>query len=146
MNEKGITLVSLIIYIITTIIILTILSMISTNFYKNIKKVEYGQEYALEFNKFNMFFIEDVKKNHTASINNNIITFEDGTKYEWNRDEKVIYRNNEKINTKINNIIFNINEEKSVKNNTTKQIISVTMNTGKKNVYEKTIDYVLKYW
>ena len=144
MNNKGITMISLAIYISITMILLTIFLRLNMHFYKSMDIIKYEYEYALEFNKFNMFFIEDVKNNYDFFLENNKIIFEDGTIYEKKEDN--LYRNNKKICSNINNLEVLKKEEKTVNNSTIKRIISVNLDIGKEERTVKTIDYVLKYW
>ena len=62
-SQKGITLTSLVVYIVVLLIVLGLLSNISKYFYSNTKYITDANKYVSEFNKFNMYFIEDVKNN-----------------------------------------------------------------------------------
>ena len=94
--ERGITLTSLVIYIIVFVIIIAIMATVSNYFYSNINGIKDSPKYVSEFNKFCMFFIADVKRNtEVVSVSENNLQFADGTKYEY-RDNS-IYRNNEEI-------------------------------------------------
>ena len=44
-----------------------------------------------------MFFIQAVKNNKNVTVNNNTIEFADGTRYDFNSDQKAIYRNGKAI-------------------------------------------------
>lgn len=155
-SEKGITLTSLVIYVIVATIVIGAISMVSTSFFSNMNLVKDQNYYAPEYNKFNMFFIQDVKNNKNAEIevtnstevSGSKITFEDGTVYEYNVSEKAIYRNDKKITEKLQNITFIKTEFKPTTNdhNTTKQIITVNLSIGEKDNFNKTIEYTLKYW
>ena len=61
-SEKGITLTSLVIYIIVATIVISIMALVSSFFFSNMSIVTVQDQYAVEFNKFNMFFINDIKK------------------------------------------------------------------------------------
>ena len=92
-KEKGITLISLIIYITAMCIIISILSIMSNFFFSNTKNIKENTKYISEYNKFNMYFIEDVKNNkNTYQVTNNEIIFEDGTVYTYkaNTDKEYI--------------------------------------------------------
>ena len=79
-SEKGITLNSLIIYIILITLVLGLLVSISSYFYSNLDYVNDTGKTMFQFNKFNMYFIEDVKNNTDLySIEDEKIVFEDGT-------------------------------------------------------------------
>ncbi len=61
-NNRGITMISLIIYIIVITFILSGLTAITTSFYKNVNEVDQGSESAVSFSKFNMYFLNDIKE------------------------------------------------------------------------------------
>ena len=58
-NQKGITLISLTIYIIALTVIIAMLSLISTFFYKNVKDSQNDIEPLTEFTNFNSYFSTD---------------------------------------------------------------------------------------
>ena len=149
-SNKGITLISLVMYIIVATIVIGIMAMVSSSFYSNANKLKDQDECAVEFNKFNMFFIYDVKNNKKANARGIIIDFLDGTTYEYVDEENAIYRysNGEsiKVAENITNVIFSYddNNEDNIINNTQKRIITVEMTVGENKA--KTVEYVLKYW
>ena len=145
-SENGITLTSLVIYVVVATIIISTMAVISSFFFSNMSSVNGQEEYALEFNKFNMFFINDVKNNKKAEINVGKIVFEDGTVYEYRASEKAIYRNNIKIAKKIEDLKFTENTYQVPNTQTTKKLVNVQISMGKNNQFSKTIEYVLKYW
>ena len=59
-SEKGITLISLIIYVIALTIVIGIIAVISGYFYKNIATTSENVEPMVEYTKFNSFFSEEV--------------------------------------------------------------------------------------
>lgn len=145
-KERGITLISLNIYIISMCIIIAALSMISNLFYSNTKYLEDNSKNISEYNKFNMYFIEDVKNNkNTYQVTENIIIFEDGTVYTYKADtDNSIYRNKVKICENVGYCKFSETEE--TVNNTTKSIIKVHMVIDGSKLFETVNEYVLKYW
>ena len=96
-SEKGITLTSLVVYVVVATVVISIMAVISSFFFSNMTLINGQEQYALEFNKFNMFFINDVKNNKNAQIDTGRVVFEDGTIYEYRASEKAIYSNNIKI-------------------------------------------------
>ncbi len=143
-KEKGITLISLIIYIIAVLLTVSFLSVVSTHFYSNTKYLMDNGKYASEFNKFNMYFIEDVKNNSAVySIEKNRIVFEDGTIYTYSNNS--IYKNKVEICKNIEKCEFSEIEEKD-DNNFTKKIINVKIAIRGENKFETENNYVLKYW
>lgn len=143
-SERGITLTSLIIYVVVTIIAITAIASLSSFFVSNMNQVKEQEKYAPEFNKFSMFFIGDVKNNKTAEVTQNQVTFEDGTVYQYRQNEKAVYRNSTKITEKVDSFSFSSTEEKV--SNTNKQIINVKMSIGGKVNLKSGIDYTLRYW
>ena len=142
-SEQGVTLTSLVIYIAVATVLISTLAVMSSHFFANIQLVKNQSDYVVEYNKFNMFFIQDVKANKAASIIGTTIVFEDGTKYEY-KDES-IYRNDKKIAKNIRTASFE--PATYTVNNVTKNLIKVNLNIGvEKKSYQKQIEYVLKYW
>jgi len=143
-KESGITLISLIIYIITIMVVIGILSTISKYFYSNVSYISEMGKYVSEYNKFNMYFVKDVKNNtEIYSISDNEIVFEDGNIYTYSNG--AIYRNKVKICSNIKQCIFKKTEETD-KNNFTKKIINVNMLIDGSKAFEGENDYVLRYW
>lgn len=142
-SEQGVTLTSLVIYIAVATVLISTMAVMSSHFFANIQLVKNQSDYVVEYNKFNMFFIQDVKANKAASIIGTTIFFEDGTKYEY-KDES-IYRNDKKIAKNIRTASFE--PATYTVNNVTKNLIKVNLNIGvEKKSYQKQIEYVLKYW
>ena len=144
-SQKGVTLIALVIYVIVLTIVVSILAMISSFFFTNINYVKDQANYAPEFNKFNMFFIQDVKQNKNLTITGNAVKFDDGTEYTFNLDQKAIYRNGKAIAKNVQAAIFTTKTETI--RSTTKNIVNVNIaigNTGA--LFTKKVDYVLKYW
>ena len=83
-NQKGITLVSLVIYIVLLLIIVSILTIITNHFSSNVKYLSKSNKNISQINKFNMYFVNDVKRNNDiATIENNKLIFKDGTSYTY---------------------------------------------------------------
>ena len=139
-SEKGITLNSLIIYIILITLVLGLLVSISNYFYSNLDYVNDTGKTMFQFNKFNMYFIEDVKNNTDLySIEDEKIVFEDGTVYTFANGN--IYRNKSKICDEIEILKFS-----TVNNDTNKNIVRVDMAIKGSTVFVSSNEYVLKYW
>jgi len=149
-KESGITLVTLIVYLMIVSAILAALTNLSSHVYKNIGKLGSENLSAEEFNKFNVNFVKSVKANKKATVTNNnqnvTIVFDDGTTYNYINGENSIYKNKIKIAKNINYFTAD------VQNINNKNVIQVQIGTGKKdtavgnNDFGKTINYVLKYW
>lgn len=143
-SEKGITLTSLIIYLGVTMIVVATIAAFTSFFVSNMGEVRAQEDYAPEFNKFSMFFIGDVKNNRMAEVTATQVEFEDGTIYQYNANEKAIYRNNTKITEKVDTFSFTSTQETI--STTTKQIINVKMSVKGKVNLKNGIDYTLRYW
>ena len=142
-SDKGVTLMALVIYISVFTVVVSSMALLSSYFYNNMHLIKDDANYVVEYNKFNMFFIQDVKHNSTATIENNIIKFEDGTIYEYKSNS--IYRNDKEIATNVKSATFNL--ESYEVESTTKNLIVVNLNIGEgEKEYQKEIEYVLKYW
>lgn len=143
-SEKGITLTSLIIYLGVTLVVVTTIATFTSFFVSNMDEVRAQEDYAPEFNKFSMFFIGDVKNNRTAEVTATQVEFEDGTIYQYNADEKAVYRNSTKITEKVDSFSFTSTQETI--STTTKQIINVKMSVKGKVNLKNGINYTLRYW
>lgn len=137
-KENGITLLSLIVYIVGIVIIMTIVILITNFFRENVLQMEDSSVSSAEFSKFNLSFIEEVKtyRNSISEIDNNHVTFSTGNTYLF-QDNK-IYKNKIPIADNIIECKF------LAKTYETKQIVSVYMVVGDKKL-AKTIDYVLAW-
>lgn len=147
-SEKGITLTSLVIYIIVISIVVGVMATISTFFYSNLDVVRDSAKYASEFDKFNSYIVKDVKNNKKVNVDNSAgtIIFEDGTTYMYNENDKGIYRGKTKIATHVEG--FSCSKKTITVNNVDKEILTVKIIIGNSNktLLNKQIDYTLKYW
>lgn len=142
-SDKGVTLIALVIYIAVFTIVVSTMGLLSSYFYNNMHLIKDDASYVVEYNKFNMFFIQDVKHNSTATIENNVIKFEDGTIYEYKSNS--IYRNDKEIAANVKSATFNL--ETYEVESTTKNLIVVNLDIGEgEKEYQKEIEYVLRYW
>ena len=147
-SEKGVTLMILVVYLIAITIIMSILAIVSESFFANSQYITDQGKYISEFNKFNMYFIEDVKNNKSLqSISQTELVFEDGTKYTYKGSpDNGIYRNKVKICSHVLLCQFIKTTSYDSATMLQKNIITViTTLQGSKN-YTSATDYVLKYW
>ena len=149
-EERGVTLIILCIYVIVFSIIIVLLANLSNYIYNNLDNINDSSIDVSEFNKFNMYFIEDVKSNkqvlvqELADNNNNFIqiAFEDGDIYTYTIGDDSIYKNKQKIASNI----IDFKAEGFKKDNKIYIEITIKLGTDDETNYNKKIDYVLKYW
>ena len=98
-KQKGVTLISLTIYVIALTIIVGILATISGFFYKNVDDTKEKTEPLTEFTNFNSFFIKEVEKTNIKLKNcePDYIVFTDNNtsediRYIYIEHDKAIYR------------------------------------------------------
>lgn len=140
-NQKGITLVSLLVYIIVMIIIIGGLSTISYNFYRNTQALEVDTEDIVEFSNFNEYFIKEIKKANNKidniSEDGTYIVFTDGNSFMLNN--KSIYYNQIEISKNVNSLKFEY--DKDEEDNEITDIIKVSVEYSN---YSKQMKYKLE--
>lgn len=140
-SKKGVTLMSLAIYIVLILIVVAILATVRTNFQSSVKQINEQGSQSSEISKFNMYFLQEVKKqgNNINSISSTEISFTSGNVYSYNN--KKIYLQNEENDTSIEiaKDINNCNFEQKMENG--KNIVTVTIQA--KNTAQITNEYVL---
>lgn len=89
-NEKGITISSLVIYIIVMIMVIGVMTRVSLMFYNNTENLNDNTKDIIEFNNFNNYFVKEIK-----IANNKIDTIaEDGTYILFNTGNSFSLKNN----------------------------------------------------
>lgn len=137
-SQKGITLISLTVYIIAMVIVVAVISVISMNFFKNTNSVSNIINPMTEYTKFNSFFAEEVNHSNirVLACEENYVVFDNGVQYTFISENKGIYRNKVKIVSEVESCTF----EYKIKNG--KSV--VTVNLKMKNTETRNIDYTLK--
>ena len=110
-RQKGVTLLALTIYVIAITIVMSILAVVSENFFFNSSYVTDTGRYISEFNKFNMFFIEDIKESKDfLEFGETELVLDNGVTYTYKSSpDNGIYRNKVKICSHILYCTFNNN-------------------------------------
>ena len=111
-KQKGITLISLTIYIIGLTFILSIIAVVSSYFYKNVDTTNKTIEPLTEYTKFTSFFTEFIEDNDTKVLEcgENYIVFNNGVQYTYVQANKGIYYNKVKICRDVRMCEFEYNE------------------------------------
>ena len=137
-SEKGITLISLTVYIIVMTIVVGVVAMITTFFYKNTKGIR-EVDSITEYTTFNSYFSEEINHSNlkvsVCDSDGNYIVFNNGVQYTFIPENKGIYRNKVKICRNIDNCKFS----EEIKNG--KSVITVILKAGNQ---EKETTYILK--
>lgn len=136
-SQRGITPISLVIYVIGMTIMVAIVAIISSYFYTNIDK-SMDVEPLTERTKFNSFFTEEVNHSNIKVLEckQNYIVFDDGVQYTFVSENKGIYKNKVKICKEVENCEF----EYKIENG--KNIVEVTLKIGDKE--QTTTKYILQ--
>ena len=102
-SEKGITLISLIVYAIAMVITVTIITLVTSYFYQNVDVTGESYDYLAEFTKFQTYFskesnaennrIIEISENQ-ATANQAYVVLESGNQYTYIKANKAtkIYR------------------------------------------------------
>ncbi len=136
-SERGVTLISLGIYIIVIIIVISIIFVISSSFNNTVSDMSKESTSTTELDMFNVYFLQEVKKqgNSISKITDKIeIEFSTGNKYTF-KNNKIYLNDNIVISKDVDSCTFEQKEEDG------KTIITVSIKL--KNAESKTIDYVL---
>lgn len=138
-NDKGITLVSLVIYIAVVIVVMAAIMRITTHFKNSMAEVA-DVSFETEFQKINLYLLDESKiigNKIDEIVDGTKITFTKGNRYQYNETEKTIYLNDTiKVCENVGGCIFS---EKTAENG--KSVLSLTITINK---IQKTVDYVMK--
>lgn len=102
-SNKGVTLTSLIIYVIGMTIMVSIIATLTSFFYKNIDIGDINSN-TTQYTKFTSILSEEVNKKNNSVIDCQSLTdgvsyivFSSGNQYTFNQKSNSVYRNNVKI-------------------------------------------------
>lgn len=135
-SNRGITLTSLIMYVALIIIALGILAVLRSNFQSSVKELNQQGTNNYEFDKFNVSFLQEVKKegNGISSVSASEIIFTTNNKYTF-KDNCIYLNDTIKIAENIDSLSF------STELIDKKIVIKVTVKPKKSE--EKVVEYVL---
>ena len=140
-SEKGVTLTSIIIYIIGMVIMATIIGNLTIYFYNNLVNTTNATSANVEYIKFNTFFLDDIKQNSNRvlniSDNGDLIQFSNGSTYFY--ENKIIYKNTVKICDEVD--WFKVKRKTTGIGADTKVVLEVKMQVGNKTY---TTNYVVR--
>lgn len=121
-SEKGVTLSSVIIYVIAMLLVVSIITVLTGYYYKNIDINSKHDQIMKQYTKFNSYFVVEVEKqgNHVLDAGSDTITeeekqytntyilFSSGNLYTFSQENNSIYFNQIKICEHIKNCTFSV--------------------------------------
>ena len=136
-DNKGITLANLVVYVVGFTIIIGIVTVIISFINTNIVQMNEATDRVAEYSKFNLAFVEEVKKlnNEVTNVTSNSIEFSSGNKYTF-QDNK-IYLNKVALVNHVKKCTFELI------NLDYKQVVAVNMEIGKGTTITRNVRYVL---
>lgn len=110
-SDKGVTITSIMIYIIALTVVVLLMGRIIIYFYKNVNNAEENTTANTEYLKFNSYFTEEIniEENEVEECKNNYIIFSK-TKNQYTFENGSIYRQKTKIAKDIEFCEFYYNE------------------------------------
>lgn len=141
-NEKGITIISLIIYVIILTFVVAGMSAITSSFYSNVSEVEGDSKGAVAFSKINMVMLNDVKSDGVElkideTSEHKMSLKIAGEIVDYKIQNKALYRNDVKICDKVETESSFFSYEKT--NYNSKITLDITIDN-----YRKITTYVLE--
>lgn len=125
-SEKGVTLTSLIIYVIAMLITISIITVVTGYFKKNVSTEMESYTFYSEFTRFQSYFIDEVNRKDNKILevvngegnNQTYIAFSSGNQYTYIPSNHAIYQNTVKIASGVQNCKFHesvVNGKQAVK-------------------------------
>lgn len=141
-SENGITLTSLVVYVIGLTIIFTIVANLTVYFNKNSRNIEYTTNNSAQLTRLNQYLISDTKKKNVQLVNvkNNVIEIyvdNELIKYSYDTESKGIYRNKVKISNDVQSAEF------SKENVYDKSKIIIKIVIGEQESVSKTLEFII---
>ena len=105
-DNRGITLTSLIIYVIGMVIVVSLIATLTTFFYKNVNVDNISKD-TTQYTKFSNLFLDEINKKDNDIVECktteedgqkiSYIIFSDGNQYTYKAENKSVYKNKIKI-------------------------------------------------
>ena len=157
-SNKGLTMLDLILYMVAVVIVIGILASIRSFFFNNMDIIKETARYAQEFDNFNAYFVNDVKKNEDVVVEQGngadvkLTLYPSGTVYNYKKYSGKnigdVYRESIKVATNVK--VFGCSKKIIYINNTKKVLLKVNLEIGgnadNSTVFKKAIQYTFKYW
>lgn len=136
-SQRGITLISLTIYVIVMVVVVAITSLINSYFFTNMNTATSMINPLTEYTKFDSFFTEEVNHQNIKILacENNYIVFDNGVQYTFIEENDGIYRDTVKVCENVEKCTF----ENVIANGKNTIIVNLKIGTAK----VRQIEYVL---
>lgn len=139
-SQKGVTLMSLVVYVIVILVALTMLATITASFRSAVDNVDEDAETIADYNRFNMYILKEVKKtgNSIIACEDTYVEFSTGAKYQYEENTVYLLENGKKIA-----LVEDIKECKFTKKDENGKVsLQVDIKIG--NQDKKTVEYTLQ--
>lgn len=138
-NNKGITLISLLIYLIGMIVLIAIVSTVISFYNKNMLKLNNTSDISMELSKFETKMIKETQTlgNKIVEVTDTTIKFTSGNTYTFADDK--IYQNTITVSTNVKEFLSSLETDGD------KQILRIYILLGKgKEELVKNLSYVIE--
>ncbi len=140
-SNKGITLVSLVVYVIGITIIFSIVATLTISFNKNSRYIENQTNNSREFTRLNMYLVNDLtKENITAKVEDNKLKINNG-EIIYTISGDGIYRNKVKLCSNVEENSTSFTQETIY--DKTKIKLEITIGKNGLEQLQKTMEYVI---
>ena len=144
-NNKGITLMSLVLYVAVMVIVIGVMGAILSDFYNNNNTMQEDTEDILEFNKFNTYFLKEIKAfgNSVDNIDEDgkYILFTSGNSFSFSNNK--IYFNTKEICNGVEDINISFGKSKNEEGIEVEEKTLISINLIFKN-FTKNINYKIE--
>ena len=132
-SQKGITLISLTIYVIVMVVLVAIITTLTAYFYKNVDTTSKQDDINKQYTKFLSYFSEEINREENEIVeidqDNKYIIFSSGNQYTFVPENEGIYQGMIKIVSNIENCKF-----EKVQNDDNKIKVTIKGNNGNERV------------
>ena len=121
-RQDGITLISLIIYIIALLVVMSVIIVLTGYFYKNVNIDSQASNFMTQYTKFNSYFANEINEKDIKVVESetaddgstSYISFSNKNTYTFSSKNKAIYFNEVEICRNVDKCIFSVVEENEV--------------------------------
>ena len=121
-TEKGVTLISVTIYVIVMLIVVSIITVLTVYFYRNVDVNSANEDFNQQYTRFNSYFTEEINRkgnkiagyedinDEVGNLKQRYIIFSSGNQYTFVKQNQAIYMNDTKIAENITRFEYNIQQ------------------------------------